>query len=135
MCFKGDIGCPFSTSWHASLGSSQNGLSGREKQHPFYLVKNSYVHSNCVCCISLYTLMNFADQLGPFYHGRAKAICKFAQISSVRLTSSGSAAGSWTMGTDPSLSFTFFYKTFLKLPLIEKTVWRKSIWSARHKQI
>ncbi len=46
--FKGDIGCPFSTSWYDSLGSSWNVCNilwlklfdGRVKQHSFYLVKN-----------------------------------------------------------------------------------------------
>ncbi len=60
LCFKGDIGCPFSTRWDDSLGSSWIGLSGRVKQHPFYLVKNSSVHSDSSRCISLYMLMSSA---------------------------------------------------------------------------
>ncbi len=48
---------------------------------------------------------------------------------------SGDAAGSWTMGTDPSLSFNFFNKTCLELALIQKTVWSKMICAARHKRI
>ncbi len=57
---KGDIGCPFSTRWYDSLGPSWNGLSDRVKQHPFYLVKNSSVHSDSFRCISLYMLMSTA---------------------------------------------------------------------------
>ncbi len=105
LCFKGDIGCPFSTSWYDSLGSSWKGPSGRVKQHHFYLVKNSSVHSDSFRCISLYMLMSSAHP--------APLFC----------------------GSDPSLSFNFFNKTCLELSLIQKTVWNKMICSARHKRI
>ncbi len=74
LCFKGDIGCPLSTSWF-DLGSSCNGLSGRINQHNFYLVKNSSVHSDSFRCISLYMLMSSAHPASLF-HGRAKVISK-----------------------------------------------------------
>ncbi len=74
LCFKGDIGCPFSTSWF-DLGSFLNGLSGSIKQHPFYLVKNSTIHSDSFRCISLYTMMSSAHP-APLFHGRANAISK-----------------------------------------------------------
>ncbi len=74
-----DIRWPFSTSWHDSLGSSRNGLSGRQKHRPlsgrFYLVKNISVHSDSFRCISLYMLMSSAHP-APLFCGRAKAIHK-----------------------------------------------------------
>ncbi len=90
LCFKGDIGCPFSTRWYDSLGSSWNGLSGRVKQHPFYLVKNSSVHSDSFRCISLYMLMSSAHPTPLF------------------------------CGSDPSLSFNFLTKPALNCPSFRK---------------
>ncbi len=51
---RGASGFPFSTSWYDCLGSSWNVcnilwlkfLNGHVNQHPFYLVKNSSVHSD-----------------------------------------------------------------------------------------
>ncbi len=90
LCFKGDIGCPFSTRWSDSLGYSWNDLSGRVKQHPFYLVKNSSVHSDSFRCISLYMLMSSAHP-GPLF-----------------------------CGSDPSLSFNFLTKPALNCPSFRK---------------
>ncbi len=90
LCFKGDIGCPFSTRWSDSLGYSRNDLSGRVKQHPFYLVKNSSVHSDSIRCISLYMLMSTAHP-APLFCGR-----------------------------DPSLSFNFLTKPALNCPSFRK---------------
>ncbi len=90
LCFKGDIGCPFSTRWSDSLGYSWNDLSGRVKQHPFYLVKNSSVHSDSFRCISLYMLMSSAHP-APLFCGR-----------------------------DPSLSFNFLTKPALNCPSFRK---------------
>ncbi len=90
LCFKGDIGCPFSTRWYDSLGYSWNGLSGREKQHAFYLVKNSSVHSDSFRCISLYMLMSSVHPTPLF------------------------------CGSDPSLSFNFLTKPALNCPSFRK---------------
>ncbi len=57
------------------LGSFWNGLSGRVKQHPFYLVKNSSVHSDLFRCIPLYMLLSSAHP-APLFCGRAKVISK-----------------------------------------------------------
>ncbi len=74
LCFKGDIGCPLSTSWF-DLGSFWNDLSGRIKQHPFYLIKNSSIHSDSFRCIPLYMIMSSAHPASLF-RGRAKVISK-----------------------------------------------------------
>ncbi len=72
LCFNGDIRCPLSKSWF-DLGSFLNGLSGRIKQHPFYPVKNSSIHSDSFRCIPLYMIMSFAHPT-PLFRGRAKVI-------------------------------------------------------------
>ncbi len=69
-----DIGCPFSTNWYDSLGYSWNGLSGREKQTPFYLVKNSSV--TAVRFGAYLFTCNELCSPAPLFCGRAQAIRK-----------------------------------------------------------
>ncbi len=124
LCCKGDIGCPFYTSCYDSLGPSWNGLGGCVKQHSFYLVKNSSVHSDSFWCISLYMIMITAHP-APLFHGRANVISKQSlkniyTVKNMRLTTSGSASGSRTMGTDPSLRFNILTKPALNCPSFRK---------------
>ncbi len=66
LCFKGDIECPFSTSWYDSLGPSWNGLKWSCKTTPFlpcqkqlcsqrFISVHNSLHDNELCspCPSL----------------------------------------------------------------------------------
>ncbi len=107
VILKGDIGCPFSTSWYDPLGSLWNVcnilwlkfLNGHVKQHPFYLVQNSSVDTNPFRCMSHQMIASYCSpslSLRRHAHGPSvwRRLLLTPPLSSVWIATSDSVYGS-----------------------------------------